>query len=113
MGDHQPRLPRGRPLARRLRSRRAPARPRARDRMTDRAALYRVEVRRRRGDPLPLGDLDGAGTSLVEVLAGLLDGFAETGPDGAHVARVVTVTSTNEEVFAVVQHGRRGVAADI
>ncbi len=81
--------------------------------MTDRAALYRVEARRRRGDPLPLADLDGAGTSLSDVLAGLLDGFAELSADGARVARVLTVSSTNEEVFAVVQHGRRGVAADI
>ena len=47
--------------------------------MTDRAALYRVAVRRRSGggEPLPLGDLDGAGTSLADVLAGLLDGFAD------------------------------------
>ena len=50
--------------------------------MTDRAALYRVEVRRRRDDPLPLADLDGAGTSLADVLARLLDGFAETSADG-------------------------------
>jgi hypothetical protein len=81
--------------------------------MTDRAALYRVQARRRRGDPLPLADLDGAGTSLADVLAALLDGFAETSPDGARAARVLSVSSTNEEVFAVVQHGRRGVAADI
>jgi hypothetical protein len=81
--------------------------------VTDRAALYRVEVRRRRGDPLPLADLDGAGTSLADVLARLLDGFAETSADGARLARVVSVSGTSDEVFALVQHGRRGVAADI
>ena len=45
--------------------------------MSDRAALYEVRVRRRSGGggPLPLGDLDGAGTSLVEVLADVLAGF--------------------------------------
>jgi hypothetical protein len=47
------------------------------------------------------------------VLAGLLYAVGELGPDGARVTRVLTVSSTNEEVFAVVQHGRRGVAADI
>ena len=52
--------------------------------MSERAALYTVAVRpRRRQGPLPLGDIDGAGTSLADVLAGILDGFAETSADGA------------------------------
>src|SRR5262249_57842554 len=42
-----------------------------------------------------------------------LDGWVGTSLDGGHVARVVRVSSTSDEVFAAVQHGRRGIAADI
>jgi hypothetical protein len=80
--------------------------------VTDHAALYRVEARRR-GRPLPLADLDGTGTALADVLVELLDGFEATSPDGDRVARTASVTGRNEEIFAIVQHGRRGVAADI
>jgi hypothetical protein len=71
--------------------------------MSDRAALYTVSLRSRT-HPLPLGDLG-------DVLAGVLDGFTET--SGARVVRVLDVERDGDDVFAVVQHGARGVAADI
>ena len=71
--------------------------------MSDRAALYTVALRSRT-HPLPLGDLG-------DVLAGILDGFAET--SGARVVRVLEVERDGDELFSVVQHGARGVAADI
>jgi hypothetical protein len=71
--------------------------------MSDRAALYSVALKSRtRG--LPLGDLG-------EVLAGILDGFSET--SGDRVVRVLDVERDGDDLFAVVQHGSRGVAADI
>ena len=83
--------------------------------MTDRAALYEVRVRRRSGggEPLPLGDVDGAGTSLVDVLADVLAGFAWTSEDGARAVRSLTVGRDGDDLFAVLQYGRRGVAAEI
>jgi hypothetical protein len=74
--------------------------------MSDRAALYAVTVRpRTRGSaPLPLGDLG-------DMLAGILDGFSET--SGPRVVRVLEVARDGDDLFAVVQHGARGVAADI
>jgi hypothetical protein len=71
--------------------------------MSDRAALYTVALRSRTR-PLPLGDLG-------DVLAGLLDGYSET--SGDRVVKVLEVTRDADDVFAVVQHGARGVAADI
>jgi hypothetical protein len=71
--------------------------------MSDRAALYTVALRSRT-HPLPLGDLG-------DVLAGVLDGFAET--SGARVVRVLEVERDGDDLFSVVQHGARGIAADI
>jgi len=76
--------------------------------VSERAALYTVSVRTRaRGGPAaPLGDLAG-------VLEGILDGFSETSPDGSRTVRVAGTTREGDDLFAVVQHGARGVAADI
>jgi hypothetical protein len=71
--------------------------------VSDRAALYTVALRSRT-QALPLGDLG-------DVLAGILDGFSET--NGDRVVKVLEVTRDGHDVFAVVQHGARGVAADI
>ncbi len=83
--------------------------------MTRRAALYTVAVRPRRtgGPALPLGDLDGSGTGLLSVLADSLAGFAATSRDGTRVIRSIAATVENDDLFAVVQHGRSGIAADI
>jgi hypothetical protein len=71
--------------------------------MSDRAELYTVSVRSRRA-LVPLGDLG-------DVLAGILDGFAET--SGARVVEVLEVQRHGDDVFTVVQHGASGVAAEI
>ena len=71
--------------------------------MSDRAALYTVALRTKQ-EALPLGDLG-------DVLAGVLDGFSET--SGDRVVKVLEVNRDADDVFAVVQHGSRGVAADI
>jgi len=71
--------------------------------MSDRAALYTVSLRSRR-NVLPLGDLAG-------VLAGMLRGFSET--SGSRVVRTLEVARHRDDVFCVVQHGARGIAADI
>jgi hypothetical protein len=83
--------------------------------VSQRAALYTVAVRPRgrSGAALPLGDLDGAGTSLGAVLAGALAGLAETSPDGSRVVRALTVTPDGDDLLAILQHGQSGVAAEI
>lgn len=81
--------------------------------MSERAALYAVSVRKRRGQAVPLADIDGAGTALGTALAGLLAGFSVTSRDGARVVRTLAARSDGADLFAIVQHGRRGIAADI
>ena len=85
--------------------------------MSQRAALYKVAVRPRsgRGQALLLGNLDGAGTGAQSVLADLLEGFAEQSSDGTRLVRVLAVTpaAVDGELFAVLEHGQSGVAADI
>ncbi len=83
--------------------------------MSQRAALYTVAVRprARRGEALPLGDLDGAGTSLLGVLADSLAGFEETSRDGTRVIRTAEVTPGTDELFGIMQHGQSGIAAEI
>jgi hypothetical protein len=71
--------------------------------VSDRAALYTVALRSKK-DALQLGDLGN-------VLAGILDGFSET--SGDRVVKVLEVARDADDVFALVQHGSRGVAADI
>jgi hypothetical protein len=76
--------------------------------VSERAALYTVAVRpkARGGEALPLGD-------LADAIAGILDGLSETSPDGTRLVRVLGVRRDGNDVFAVIQHGSRGVAADI
>lgn len=83
--------------------------------MSQRAALYTVAVRPRskRGQALPLGDIDGIGTSLLAVLDGALADFAASSKDGARVVRSLSAAVDNDDLFAVVQHGQNGIAADI
>jgi hypothetical protein len=71
--------------------------------VSDRAELYTISVRSRR-TVLPLDDLG-------DVLAAILDGFAET--SGARVVQVLDVQRDGDDLFAVVQHGASGVAAEI
>jgi hypothetical protein len=81
--------------------------------MSERAALYTVAVRPRRGAELPLGDIDGAGTAVQDVLVRILDGFAETSADGARVVVAAVAARDGDDLLAILQHGVRGVAADI
>ncbi len=81
--------------------------------MSDRAAVYSVAVRPTRGKEVPLGDIDGAGTSLQDVLVRILDGFAETSVDGTRVVVAAVAVRDADDLLAIVQHGVRGVAADI
>ncbi|HEX4518235.1 MAG TPA: hypothetical protein VH063_01515 [Gaiellaceae bacterium] len=83
--------------------------------MSERAALYTVTVRPRGrgGQPTALGDIDGKGSSVRDVLASVLDGFSETSADGSRVARALLVEPDGEELFTIIQHGQNGLAADI
>jgi hypothetical protein len=81
--------------------------------VSERAALYTVTVRPKRGKSLPLGDLDGRGTSLLSILAGLLGGFSESSADGTRVVMAEVSAEDGDDLLAIVRHGARGVAADI
>jgi hypothetical protein len=74
--------------------------------VSQRAALYTVRVRSRRGGVRPLAD-------LLAVLAGALDGFVEASGDGTTFVRAVRTQVEGDELFVVLQHGESGVAADI
>ncbi len=83
--------------------------------MSQRAALYTVSVRSRsnRAGGLPLGDIDEAGTSLLTVLDRCLADFTQASMDGSRVVRSLSATLDGDDLFAVVQHGQNGIAADI
>jgi len=81
--------------------------------VSDRAAIYSLAVRPRRGKEVPLGDIDGAGTSLQDVLVRILDGFAATSADGTRVVVAAVAARDADDLLAIVQHGVRGIAADI
>jgi hypothetical protein len=83
--------------------------------VSERAALYTVAVRPRGrgGQNVTLGDIDGKGTNLADVLASVLAGFSETSPDGSRVARALLVRPDGADLFTIIQHGQNGLAADI
>jgi hypothetical protein len=83
--------------------------------VSERAALYTVSVRPRArgGQALALGDIDGKGSSLRDVLGSVLAGFSETSTDGSRVARALLVEPDGEDLFTIIQHGQNGLAADI
>jgi hypothetical protein len=74
--------------------------------VSQRAALYTVRVRAKRGAPVPLGD-------LLSVLAALLDGFVQASEDGTRFVRSVSTEVDGEDLFVVLQHGESGIAAEI
>ena len=79
------------------------------------AALYRVSIHPKgKGDvPRSFGDIDGDGTGAVAALAEILGSFAEASKDGRRLVRSLEATPDGEELFAVVQYGQKGIAADI
>src|SRR5258708_3353333 len=102
MVHRQHRLSCGRTVAGWLRPRRARGRSRARHQggcgMKLRAALYTVVVRpKAKRQPRPLGDIDGSGTTLIDALARLVDGFAATSADG-RVVRALTARRDGDDL---------------
>jgi hypothetical protein len=83
--------------------------------MAHRAALYLVRVKEKWHDYLPLGDLDGAGLDLGEVLGEQLGAdFEQESHDGSKVVRGLDVAFDDDDDLCVaLQHGQSGVAADI
>lgn len=81
--------------------------------MAHTAALYTVRVKRRYGDHQPLGDIDGNGTYLLDVFMKYLDDFEQQGADVEKIVRCLARETDGDEIFATMQHGASGVAADI
>lgn len=77
------------------------------------AALYTVRVKERYRDYRPLGDIDGGGRRLLDVLAGYLPAFESAGVDSSKVVRCLNSRVENDELVALMLHGQSGVAADI
>ena len=77
------------------------------------AALYTVQVKVRYEDYQPLGDIDGQGTYLLDVLAGYFDDFEAHSGDGERLVRCLNREVDGDELTAAMQHGASGVAADI
>jgi len=74
--------------------------------VSQRASLYTVRVRPKRGEPRQLGDLSAA-------LAAELEGFVQASEDGSRFVRVVRTERDGDDLFVVLQHGETGVAAEI
>jgi hypothetical protein len=81
--------------------------------MAHRVALYTVRVKERYQDYRLLGDIDQAGTYLLEALDSYLNGFDIQSADGERVLRCVEYEVDNSDLLATMQHGQSGVAADI
>jgi hypothetical protein len=83
--------------------------------MAHRAALYIVRVKEKWHDYLPLGDVDGAGLDLGEILEEQLGaGFEQQNHDGSKIVRGLSASFDDDDDLCVaLQHGQSGVAADI
>ncbi len=83
--------------------------------MSRRAALYGVSIhpKGKSDEPRPLGDIDGSGTSAVASLAQILGAFSEASKDGRRLVQSLQAQADGDELFAVVQYGQKGIAADI
>jgi hypothetical protein len=78
------------------------------------AALYTVHVKEPRGDHQPLGDIDGAGTYLLDVLADYVANLGEiSDEDGERILRCLDSRSNGDELIMTMQLGQSGVVADI
>jgi hypothetical protein len=74
--------------------------------MAQRASLYTVRLRARTDASQTLG-------RLRDSIAEELNGFVETSEDGRRSLRVVQAQANGDDLFAVMQHGETGVAAEI
>lgn len=81
--------------------------------MAQRAALYRVRVKENYKDYQLLGDIDTAGTALINVLDGYLANFESISADTERVVRCVEHAIDRTELVATLHHGQTGVVADI
>jgi hypothetical protein len=79
------------------------------------AALYTVQVKvKRKEDYRLLGDLNGEGAYLGEVIVGYTYELDVRNPDATNRVRVRRATlEEGDEVFIVVTHGQSGVVGDI
>ncbi len=83
--------------------------------MAHRAALYTVRVKKSpsKDDYQPIGDYDGHGHYLGDVLAGYLDGLAVPNEEGTKIVECESVTPSGDELRLKLRHGENGVAAII
>ena len=68
--------------------------------MSDRAALYTVVRPAERGKPVPLGDIDGAGTSSQTSSSASSTGSPRRARDGTRVVRAVEIERDGDDLFA-------------
>jgi hypothetical protein len=83
--------------------------------MSRRAALYQVSIhpKGKSDEPRSFGDIDGSGTSAVASLTEILGAFSEASRDGLRLVRSLQAEADGDELFAIVQYGQKGIAADI
>ena len=88
--------------------------------MSQRAVLYTVAVKRKfRREWMPLGDLDGAGERLIDLLRGYTSDLTLESDDTTKTVTSVPVTwpageqDEDEELYVSLRHGERDVAAEI
>jgi hypothetical protein len=73
-----------------------------------------VRVRKKRDKAYRLlGDIDEQGSSLLTTLRSYLDQFQAVTEDGSKVVTALSVSTQNDDLVAMLQHGQNGVAADI
>jgi hypothetical protein len=77
------------------------------------AALYTVRVKEAYHDHRPLGDIDNAGTQLIDVLSDYLPPFESQTDDGSRVVRCLDASTEGDELLITMLHGQSGVVADI
>jgi hypothetical protein len=84
--------------------------------MGHRAAVYTVKVRRKRdlsGAYMPLGDIDGQGTSLLAALDKYMSDLEAVSADGSKVVRCNNPVTDGIELRVMAQTGQSGVASDL
>ncbi len=80
-----------------------------------RAAVYSVYVHRkfRTNELKPLGNFDGKGSDLGDVLTEYLDDFTGGSKDGSKHVHCDAVMQSGDYIFVSARHGQTGVAADL
>lgn len=83
--------------------------------MAHKATAYTVRVRRK-GEPgtfLPLGNIDGNGTYLLDVLADYLTDLESFDADQTRSVRSIDLRRSGDELYLSTLHGQTGMAAEI